>query len=78
VRSAGEGVAAKEMRKHVAWYIKGLPNSARVREQVNHTRTAAEMAELLTAYLSDLAANGLDGFAPERTAGGPGGLHATG
>ena len=42
------------MRKHVAWYIKGLPNSARVREQVNHTRNAREMAELLRVYLGEL------------------------
>jgi tRNA-dihydrouridine synthase B len=45
--SVGPEQAAREMRKHVAWYIKGLPNSARVREQVNHARTAHEMAELL-------------------------------
>lgn len=50
VRTAGESVAA-EMRKHVAWYIKGLPHSARVREQVNHTRSADEMMRLLQAYL---------------------------
>ena len=54
--SVGPEHAAREMRKHVAWYIKGLPNSARVREQVNHTRTAREMAELLRVYLGDLEA----------------------
>ncbi len=64
VRTSGEAVAAKEMRKHVAWYIKGLPHSARMREQVNRTRTAAEMSELLAAYLEDLAAHGLEAFAP--------------
>ena len=78
VRSSGEVVAAKEMRKHVAWYIKGLPHSARVREQVNHSRTAAEMAELLGAYLSDLAAHGLEAFAPEPAAASSRGLRATG
>src|SRR5262249_5359579 len=55
-RAVGPEQAAREMRKHVAWYIKGLPNSARVREQVNHTRTSREMAELLRAYLGELAA----------------------
>ena len=78
VRSSGEAVAAKEMRKHVAWYIKGLPHSARVREQVNHTRSAAEMADLLRAYLGDLAAHGLEAFAPEPAAAPAGGLRATG
>jgi nifR3 family TIM-barrel protein len=65
VESVGEDVAAREMRKHVAWYIKGLPNSARVREQVNRTRTAREMTDLLRAYLGDLAERGLEAFAPD-------------
>ena len=76
--SVGAEHAAREMRKHVAWYIKGLPNSARVREQVNHTRTAREMAELLHVYLGDLAAKGLDAFAPEPAAAAMGSLRATG
>jgi nifR3 family TIM-barrel protein len=65
VQAVGSELAAREMRKHVAWYIKGLPHSARVREQVNHTRTADDMAGLLHAYLGELAAHGLDAFAPE-------------
>ena len=55
VESVGSEHAAREMRKHVAWYIKGLPHSARVREQVNRTRTAADMTALLSAYLGELA-----------------------
>ena len=78
VTSAGEHVAAKEMRKHVAWYIKGLPNSHRVRQQVNTTRTAAEMADLLQDYLGELAANGLESFAPEPTETPLGGMRASG
>ncbi len=78
VESAGERAAAKEMRKHVAWYIKGLPHSARVREQVNHTRDATEMVELMRTYLADLAANGLDAFAPEPLPHDLRGLHASG
>ncbi|HXS81310.1 MAG TPA: tRNA dihydrouridine synthase DusB [Methylomirabilota bacterium] len=69
--AVGPEHAAREMRKHVAWYIKGLPHSARVREQVNHTRTAREMAELLRAYLGDLAALGLEAFAPVDPPGYP-------
>ena len=78
VASSGEHIAAKEMRKHVAWYIKGLPNSARVREQVNRTRSAAEMVDLMRAYLAELAANGLEAFAPEPSALGTGGMNASG
>ena len=65
VADVGETIAAKEMRKHVAWYIRGLPNSARVREQVNRSRGAAELAELLTSYLATLEDQGLAAFAPE-------------
>jgi hypothetical protein len=50
------------MRKHVAWYVKGLPNSARVREQVNRTRTVEEMADLLRAYLEELERHGPAAF----------------
>lgn len=78
VASAGERVAAKEMRKHVAWYIKGLPHSHRVREQVNRTRTAAEMVELMQLYLAELAAHGLEHFAPEPAAADAGSLPAAG
>jgi len=53
---SGEAIAAREMRKHAAWYVKGLPNSAAVRERVNHTKSAAEMADVLRDYL-----RGLDG-----------------
>lgn len=65
VLSVGEIPAAKEMRKHVAWYLKGLPHSHKVREQVNHTRTADEMVELLRAYLSQLQTQGLESFVVE-------------
>jgi tRNA-dihydrouridine synthase len=76
VATVGEEHAVREMRKHVAWYIKGLPHSARVREQVNRARTASELAGLLRDYLGELAAHGLAAFAPEP---GPGGTaRATG
>jgi tRNA-dihydrouridine synthase len=67
--AVGPHAAAREMRKHVAWYIRGLPHSARVREQVNRTRTVGEMTELLGAYLEELARGGLEAFAPP--VGGP-------
>ncbi|HYM82479.1 MAG TPA: tRNA-dihydrouridine synthase, partial [Candidatus Limnocylindria bacterium] len=65
VAEAGPVTAAREMRKHVAWYIKGLPNSARVREHVNHARTAEELGALLASYLEALAAEGWESLAVE-------------
>jgi tRNA-dihydrouridine synthase B len=68
VADFGESIATREMRKHVAWYIKGLPRSARVREQVNRTHSTAELAALLRGYLEELEAAGLGSFAPEPAA----------
>ena len=78
--SAGPDAAAREMRKHVAWYIKGLPHSARVREQVNRTRGVDEMADLLRGYLGELARDGLESFAtpPGALDGAAESLHAAG
>lgn len=78
VATAGERVATKEMRKHVAWYVKGLPHSHKVREQVNRTQSAAEMTALLEGYLGELAANGLEGFVAEPGPLEAGGAHASG
>jgi len=64
-RTVGDAAAAREMRKHVAWYVKGLPRSARIREQVNRTRSVEEMAGLLAGYLEELEREGLAAFAPE-------------
>jgi tRNA-dihydrouridine synthase B len=67
--SVGPAAAAREMRKHVAWYVKGLPNSHRVREQVNHTRSVEEMSDLLRGYLVELER--MDPAAFERGAESP-------
>jgi nifR3 family TIM-barrel protein len=60
IGDVGAEVAAREMRKHVAWYVKGLPHSARVREQVNRTRDVVEMKALMRSYLEELAAGGFE------------------
>ncbi|MFV9511703.1 tRNA dihydrouridine synthase DusB [Tepidibacillus sp. LV47] len=51
----GEKIGTQEMRKHAAWYIKGLPNAARIREQLNHVETREEMRQILLDYISSLA-----------------------
>ena len=64
VESVGADAAAREMRKHVAWYVRGLPHSAPVREQVNRTRGVEEMVARLRQYLEELERSGLDREAP--------------
>lgn len=43
----GEYVAMKEMRKHIAWYYKGLRYAARMRELINTVSTMEELEALL-------------------------------
>lgn len=44
----GEYLAVREMRKHAAWYLKGLWGAAEARARINVTETPAQMrAELL-------------------------------
>lgn len=79
VKSVGPDSAAREMRKHVAWYVKGLPHSARVREQVNHTRSVDEMVALLHQYLEELEAGGAAEVPQEDDAlAAASGVHAAG
>jgi len=51
VRYKNEKIAIKEMRKHVAWYFKGLPHAARMRDIINEVTTLTELKELLYGYL---------------------------
>jgi tRNA-dihydrouridine synthase B len=63
VEHVGPESAAREMRKHVAWYVRGLPHSARVREQVNRTPSVDEMVALLRAYVAELESGAAAGEA---------------
>ncbi len=53
----GEYRAVREMRKHIAWYIKGLRDAARIREQVNIIDAAAGIEAILDEYLMALENN---------------------
>lgn len=47
----GEYIGIREMRKHIAWYTKGLPGSAELRGKMNLIESLADMEELLKEYL---------------------------
>lgn len=44
----GEAAGIREMRKHVAWYTKGLHGSARLRERINQVESYEELEKILT------------------------------
>lgn len=47
VQFKGEGVAMREMRGHMAWYTKGMPHSATLRNEINQVETLEGFVELL-------------------------------
>ncbi len=51
VKEHGEYVAVREMRKHIAWYLKGLRGSARLRDEINKIESYEEVVNKLTYYL---------------------------
>jgi nifR3 family TIM-barrel protein len=53
VEYKGEFSGIHEMRKHVAWYTTGFPNSSKLRDQVNHVESYEELKELLISWEKD-------------------------
>lgn len=47
----GEYVAVREMRKHIGWYLKGLKNSARYRDEINKITDYKEVITTLEEYM---------------------------
>lgn len=45
-----ERLVVNQMRKHVGWYIKGLKDSSKVRDEVNRLKTKEEIFSLLDEY----------------------------
>ncbi|HKM17554.1 MAG TPA: tRNA dihydrouridine synthase DusB [Limnochordia bacterium] len=51
----GEEHAVKEMRSHLAWYLKGIPHSSRARAAVNQAVSYKEVEALLENFAESLA-----------------------
>lgn len=52
----GEVIGIREMRKHLGWYIKGLPHSAEIRVKINATSGRENMRDVLN-YMRELIAS---------------------
>lgn len=50
----GEYVGVREMRKHICWYLKNLPNSSQVRQTINMLESKDEVIETLEQYFKNL------------------------
>jgi len=51
IKYKGEETALREMRKHAAWYIKGLKGAAQARETINRATTHSEVISLLQSLI---------------------------
>jgi nifR3 family TIM-barrel protein len=49
-----ENIAVREMRKHAAWYLKGIRGNAIVRNAINETSTRDQLVSLLTNYVEEV------------------------
>ncbi|MCR8645834.1 tRNA dihydrouridine synthase DusB [Paenibacillus sp. N1-5-1-14] len=47
-----ERVAVKEMRKHLAWYLKGMRGAARVKDAIMEETTRSGMVSILERYIA--------------------------
>ncbi len=48
----GETVALNEMRKHIAWYTKNMPNSSIFRNEINHIENKEMLIKKIKEYFS--------------------------
>ncbi len=51
VKHKGEYIGIREMRKHCAWYLKGIKNGAKVRNEINKANTIEDFKESLEKLL---------------------------
>lgn len=51
----GEAAAAREMRRHSAWYIRGLPGAAAVRQHLVQISSYAETEKIMRSFAADAA-----------------------
>ena len=54
VEEKGEKIAIKEMRKHLAYYIKNMKDASRVREKINTVDTKQELIDCLNEYFKNI------------------------
>ncbi|CQR51194.1 tRNA dihydrouridine synthase DusB [Paenibacillus riograndensis] len=50
----GEAVAVREMRKHMAWYLKGMKAAARVKDVIMEETKRDEMVRILNQFVTQL------------------------
>ena len=50
----GEYIGVKEMRKHISWYLKGMPEAKSIRNDINKIETKDGVKTILIEYLENI------------------------
>ena len=50
LKEKGEYTATREIRKHISWYVKGMPNATAIRDKINSVETQKEFIEILEQF----------------------------
>lgn len=52
LKEKGEYTATREIRKHIAWYVKGMPNATLIRDKINSVETEGDFKNILKEYFN--------------------------
>ena len=52
LKEKGEYTATREIRKHIAWYVKGLPNATVIRDKINSVESEQDFKKILKEYFN--------------------------
>ena len=50
LKEKGEYTATREIRKHIAWYVKGMPNATVIRDKINSVESKVEFERILKMF----------------------------
>ena len=54
IEEKGEYIAIREMRKHICWYLKNLPNSSEIRDIINRMDNKKDVEQCLEEYFQSI------------------------
>lgn len=54
VEEKGENTGIKEMRKHIAWYVKNTKDASKIRDKINTIENISELTSCLVEYFNNL------------------------
>lgn len=52
LKEKGEYTATREIRKHISWYVKGMPNATVIRDKINSVESENDFKKILKQYFS--------------------------